>query len=297
VDLTVPPGAAATSVLEDLNRQGLLPSVLAGKLYLRLFAGGRNLHFGHYQVPAHSRPVDVLELLLDGRVETIEVTIVEGSGLETISERFSAAGIGQPGDWQEVVQRTEWVADIAPDASSLEGFLFPETYRFSVGASAEIAARHMVDRFHKVWQEETAATLPRWGIPLEVVTLASLVEAETSLAEERPRIAGVFLNRLRRGMLLQCDPTVVYALKQLGQWQGRLLRLHWQTDHPYNTYRYPGLPPGPICAPGRAALAAAIEPENHSYLYFVASPGGGHTFSRTLREHNRAVARLQRSRR
>jgi UPF0755 protein len=132
---------------------------------------------------------------------------------------------------------------------------------------------------------------------LQVVTLASLVEAETALPEERPRIAGLFINRLDRGMLLQCDPTVIYALKQMGTWDGRLLRVHWQVDHPYNTYRYPGLPPGPIGSPGRAALRAALSPAPTDELYFVARPGGGHTFSRTLAEHNRAVARLRRARR
>jgi UPF0755 protein len=297
VSLEVAPGASATAVLADLKGHDLLPSVTAGKLYIRLLAEGRSLHFGHYQIPAGSRPIDVLEQLLEGRVKTIEVTIVEGTSIDDIFDRLTAAGINQSSDWQEVIRHAEWVHDIAPRARSLEGFLFPETYRFSIGVSAETAAQHMVERFHKVWEEETRIGVPTWGTPLEVVTLASLIEAETSLAEERPRIAGVFLNRLRRGMLLQCDPTVVYALKQLGQWQGRLLRLHWQTDHPYNTYRYPGLPPGPINSPGREALRAAIQPESHTYLYFVANPAGGHTFSRSLREHNRAVARLQRSQR
>ena len=124
-----------------------------------------------------------------------------------------------------------------------------------------------------------------------------MVEAETSLPSERPRIAGVFLNRLRLGMLLQCDPTVVFALKRRGEWSGRLLRVHWQVDDPYNTYRYPGLPPGPINSPGRASLAAAIAPERHRFLYFVARPDGGHVFSATLEDHNRAVARLLRVRR
>jgi UPF0755 protein len=126
--------------------------------------------------------------------------------------------------------------------------------------------------------------------------MASLVEGETSVPEERQRVAGVFMNRLDRGMLLQCDPTVVYALQRRGEWQGRLYRHHWQVDDPYNTYRYPGLPPGPINSPGRAAIAAALRPQSHKYLYFVAKPEGGHSFSRTLKEHNRAVARLQRSR-
>lgn len=226
------------------------------------------------------------------------MTIIEGSDLETVSRRFIEAGIGDKERWAEVVRSVAWVADLAPGITTLEGFLFPETYRFSVGTRAETAAHHMVDRFLHVWQEETSQLPgPAWGSPLEVLTLASLIEGETSVAAERARIAGVFLNRLRIGMLLQCDPTVVYALKQRGEWQGRLLRLHWQVDHPYNTYRYPGLPPGPISSPGQAALRAALQPEESSYLYFVASPDGGHTFSRTLKEHNRAVARLRRARR
>ena len=159
------------------------------------------------------------------------------------------------------------------------------------------AARHLVDRFRTVWREEIDASPELWGSPFEVVTLASLVEAETGVSGERGRVAGVYLNRLRRGMLLQCDPTVIFSLKRRGEWTGRLLRIHWGVDDPYNTYRYPGLPPGPINSPGRAALTAAISPEEHGYLYFVAAPGGGHTFSRTLAEHNRAVAVWQRSRR
>jgi UPF0755 protein len=154
-----------------------------------------------------------------------------------------------------------------------------------------------VERFEAVWSEEIQKTEKPWGSTLEIVTLASLVEAETSLDEERPLIAGVFANRLRRGMLLQCDPTVVYALKRRKEWRGRLLRIHWEVDDPYNTYRYPGLPPGPINSPGRAALAAAINPQPSPYLYFVAKPGGGHTFSETLAEHHQAVARLMSSRR
>jgi UPF0755 protein len=182
-------------------------------------------------------------------------------------------------------------------APSLEGFLFPDTYRFAIGIDANTAARHLVSRFLDVWNQERLTAGKLWGTPLEVVTLASLVEAETSIEEERAVIAGVFRNRLRKDMLLQCDPTVVYALKRRGEWQGRLLRVHWTVDDPYNTYRSPGLPPGPINSPGRASLRAAASPAATPYLFFVAKPGGGHAFSTTLAEHNRAVARLRAARR
>lgn len=297
VELDIAPGSTARAVFDELDRVSLLPSPMAGRLYLRARASGRTLHWGHYVVPAGSRPVDVLEMLLDGRVEMFEITVVEGADAVTISDQFISLRVGTAADWATIIDHTAWIADIAPDAPSLEGFLFPDTYRFAVGISADAAARYLVDRFAAVWREEGEAVETMWGTPLEIVTLASLVEAETSLDSERGLIAGVFLNRLRRGMLLQCDPTVIYALKRNSAWQGRLLRIHWETDDPYNTYRYPGLPPGPINSPGRAALGSALAPEATGFLYFVAHPGGGHTFSRTLTEHNRAVAHLLSSRR
>ena len=271
--------------------------MLAGRIYLKTLASGQALHYGHYRFPPASRPVDALETILEGAVEMFSVTVVEGSNLATIGEQFSSLGLGTADEWLAFGRRLEWISDFVANAPSLEGFLFPDTYRFAVGIPAERVAHHLVERFEEVWMEEAQKTEALWGSTLEIVTLASLVEAETSLDEERPLVAGVFANRLRRGMLLQCDPTVVYALERRQEWRGRLLRIHWEVDDPYNTYRYPGLPPGPINSPGRAALAAAINPQPTPYLYFVAKPGGGHAFSKTLGEHNRAVARLMSSRR
>jgi UPF0755 protein len=297
VFLEVEPGSSARRVLDQLAERGLLPSRFAGRVYLAVYGEGRSFHYGHYRIAARARPVDVLERLLEGIVETVRVTVVEGLLASELVGLCAAAGVGTAEQWHRAVTRNDLVRDIAPEASSLEGFLFPDTYLFAAGIPADEAAEHMVARFREVWRELSADVDGALGTPFETVILASLVEAETSVPEERARVAGVFQNRLDRGMLLQCDPTVVYALKGGGGWQGRLLRQHWLLDDPYNTYRYPGLPPGPINSPGRAALAAALEPESHSYLYFVARPGGGHTFSRTLTEHNRAVADLRRSRR
>jgi UPF0755 protein len=297
VELEIIKGSTAHDILLKLHREELIPSVLAARIYLKTQRSGQALHYGHYRFPRTSRPVDVLESMLRGEVEMFSVTIVEGSEVSEIGEQFAALGLGTQEAWREFSLRIEWIEDVAPDATSLEGFFFPDTYRFAVGISAERVAQHLVDRFREVWSEEARETGELWGTTLEIVTLASLVEAETSLEEERPVIAGVFANRLRRGMLLQCDPTVIYALKRRNEWNGRLYRLHWEVDDPYNTYRHPGLPPGPINNPGRAALAAAMHPQATPYLYFVAKPGGGHTFSKTLAEHNRAVARLMSSRR
>ena len=297
VELEIAAGSTAREILAQLHAEALLPSVLAGRIYLKTLAPGQSLYYGHYRFPSASRPVDVLETILEGAVKMFSVTVVEGSNVAAIGEQFAGLGLGTADEWRGFGQRVEWISSFSADSPSLEGFLFPDTYRFAVGIPAERAAHHLVERFEEVWSEETQRTEALWGSTLEIVTLASLVEAETSLDDERPLIAGVFANRLRRGMLLQCDPTVVYALKRRNEWRGRLLRIDWEVDDPYNTYRHPGLPPGPINSPGRAALAAAINPQSTPHLYFVAKPGGGHTFSKTLGEHNRAVARLMSSRR
>jgi UPF0755 protein len=297
VEMEIAEGSTARDILAQLHAADLMPSELAGRIYLKTFAPDRSLYYGHYRFPPASRPVDVLSTVLDGTVEMFAVTIVEGSDASEIGLQFAGMGLGTLEMWESFNQRTDWISGDAPGAPSLEGFFFPDTYRFAVGISPERIAQHLVQRFQQVWSEEAGPTTELWGSALEIVTLASLVEAETSLEEERPLIAGVFANRLRRGMLLQCDPTVVYALKRRNEWKGRLLRIHWEVDDPYNTYRYPGLPPGPINSPGRAALAAAISPQETAFLYFVAKPGGGHSFSKSLAEHNRAVARLMSSRR
>ena len=297
VELEIAAGSTAREILAQLHDEDLLPSVLAGRIFLKTLAPGRPLYYGHYRFPPASRPIDVLESILEGGVEMFTVTIVEGSESAEIGQQFADLGLGSVEEWRDFGRRSEWIDAVAPGAPSLEGFFFPDTYRFAVGISPERVAHHLVERFRSVWSEEAGKAEELWGSTLEIVTLASMVEAETSLEEERRLIAGVFANRLRRGMLLQCDPTVVYALKRRNEWKGRLLRIHWEVDDPYNTYRYAGLPPGPINSPGRAALAAAIDPPATPYLYFVAKPGGGHAFSKTLSEHNRAVARLMSSRR
>ena len=297
VELTISQGLSGREVLDLLRRHELLPSEVAGRLYLRYAAKGRSMRFGHYRIDAGSRPADVLDRLLEGRVEMVQVTVIEGSDLEAVAAQMTGAGIGTESEWLAIAERVDWIEDLVPEAPSLEGFFFPDTYQFAEGIGVEAAAGHLVERSRLVWEEELSRVGELWGEPFDVVILASLVEAETAVAEERSRVAGVYLNRLRLGMLLQCDPTVVFALKQRHEWTGRLLRIHWGVDDPYNTYRYPGLPPGPINSPGRAAIRAAISPEEHRYLYFVASPDGGHSFSRTLTEHNQAVARWQRSRR
>ncbi len=295
--VTVERGESTAAILADLRDRGLLPSVTVARVYLRLAARGRSPQFGRYAFAAGEQPVDVLDKLLAGEVETVVVTLIEGLSSEEVVGVMVAAGIGTSGEWRALVADPSSISDLAPAATSLEGFLFPDTYRFAAGVPADVVTHRLVDRFRTVWHEEVAAGgSPNTAVE-PVVALASLVEGETALDEERAVIAGVYANRLALGMPLQCDPTVVYALKRQGLWQGRLLREHWQIADPYNTYLNPGLPPGPINNPSRASLAAALAPATHDFLYFVAKPDGGHAFSRTLEEHNRAVWRLKQARR
>ncbi len=294
--LEIQTGAASMAILQQLAQAGVMPSVLAGRLYLEGPARGREMHWGTYVIPARSRPVDILEVLLQGRVKQLTLTVVEGTNSSDIQGILEAAGVMDTDLWPLLTGDSRMIADLAPGASSLEGFLFPDTYTFSTGVDAPTVARVMVDRFRTVWAQEYVAGRQSQLTTLDLVTLASLVEAETGVAQERERVAGVFVNRLDRGMLLQCDPTVVFALQRRGEWTGRLLRVHWNVDDPYNTYQYPGLPPAPINNPGRAALRAAMNPEKHTLLYFVADDSGGHTFSSTLKQHNLAVAKRRRSR-
>lgn len=221
ITIEVEMGAASTTVLHQLADAELLPSVLAGRLYLESLARGRTIQWGTYLIPARSRPADVLERLLQGRVKLLNLTVIEGMNSADIQGVLDEAGIADSQNWSSVIANTGLVADLAPDAQSLEGFLFPETYTFSTSVDPSTIARTMINRFRTVWAEELAAGHTTSLTVSDIVTLASLVEAETGVPEERRRVAGVFVNRLQRGMLLQCDPTVVYALQRRGEWTGR----------------------------------------------------------------------------
>ena len=185
--------------------------------------------------------------------------------------------------------------DLDPAANDLEGYLFPDTYEVpqsGTTAPEKALVRRMTQRFREVVGPQLTRQ-PRTLSVRQIVTLASIVEMETGRPEERPQIAAVFLNRLHRGMPLQTDPSVIYALKAAGRWDGNIRRKDLDLDSPYNTYRYPGLPPGPIACPGREAIQAVLQPAESRALYFVSRNDGTHQFSDTLEEHNRAVDRYQ----
>ncbi|HEU5322134.1 MAG TPA: endolytic transglycosylase MltG, partial [Methylomirabilota bacterium] len=219
-----------------------------------------------------------------------------GSDIEAMAQLASTQGMA-PAAFREAARNASLVADLDPEARDLEGYLFPDTYDVTRRPdAATVLVRRMVQRFREVMTPELPALQAEGRKLRDVVTLASVVELETALPQERPRVAAVFRNRLDKGIPLATDPTIIYALRQAGRWDGNIRRADLDIDSPYNTYRNAGLPPGPIASPGRASLQAALHPAPSDELYFVSRNDGSHHFSRTFAEHQRAVAYYQRGR-
>jgi len=210
-----------------------------------------------------------------------------------MAEIFEMRGFGPARAFQTAARNTEAVSDLDPAARDLEGYLFPATYALSRTATAEELVAMMVERFRSVWAEVSGTRALDGMTVRQVMALASLVEKETAAPEERPLVSAVYRNRLERRMGLQADPTVVYALSKAGRYTGNIRKVDLDINSPYNTYRFPGLPPGPIAAPGRAAIEAALAPADVPYLYFVSRNNGTHVFAETLTEHNANVQKYQ----
>jgi UPF0755 protein len=276
--------------------------IIRNRLAFALFSDWhfrRRLQAGEYlfDQPLDSR--QVFWKISHGQIFVHVVTVPEGWTMFDIADELDRQGICSREDFLAAAHDTSAIADIAPHAQTLEGFLFPSTYEFTRRTTCAQVADTMVREFRNVWGEidpPTAgaqSTIASARTPEEIVTLASLVERETPQKDERPLVAGVFSNRLKIGNPLQCDPTVQYALALQGTREQNVRPADLAVDSPYNTYVHRGLPPGPIANPGKASLEAALAPAQTDYLYFVANDQGGHFFSRTLAEHNRNVARYR----
>lgn len=286
-------------------------------LALHFLRPGNSLKAGEYSFDRPASPLEVLRKLIRGDVSYEVLAIPEGYNRFEIADLVAEQGFAAREDFLWATEEASLVADLDPLATTLEGYLFPDTYHFPRHAQPAQIVQSMVARFREVYASLNPRVAPALPVPStvegsvvegsdieppesgrtvrEIVTMASLVEKETSVADERPTVAGVFYNRLRRGIRLQCDPTVIYALLLENRYNGRLLLTHLDDPSPYNTYVHPGLPPGPIANSGRSSLVAALEPATTDYLYFVANADGGHTFSRTLAEHNLAVSQYRRN--
>jgi UPF0755 protein len=261
---------------------------------LWLSGNARHLKAGEYRFDHAMSPRDVLGKIARGEVDLVSITFPEGLTIADMAHLFESHGFGTAADFKAAAKDTSAIRELDPLAKDLEGYLFPETYALPRRAHASDLVRAMVDRFGKVLTPDLRAEAAAHGLTVrQLVTLASIVEKETARAEERPIVAAVYANRLRLGMGLQCDPTVIYALQRAGRYDGNIRRDDLMFDSPYNTYRYPGLPPGPIAAPGKGSLEAAANPADNDFLYFVSRNDGTHEFARTLGEHNRNVQKFQ----
>jgi UPF0755 protein len=289
VFVDVPHGASRRAVARLLANQGVVRSRWVFEALSR-WRSRNTLQAGEYffDHPVTSR--EVFDAIANGRVYVRELTIPEGFSMFDIADLVQREDFTSRENFLAAARNPALIRDLVPGAPSLEGFLFPATYEFSRHPTGEQMVTAMVAHFRKEWAEISAQqpNLSRMGLE-QVVTLASLVERETPKSEERPLVAGVFVNRLHRRVPLQCDPTVVYALELAGNYNGRLEARNLTFDSPYNTYRHIGLPPGPIANPSGASLRAALAPPETDYLYFVANTEGGHFFGRTLAEHNHNV--------
>lgn len=294
VVLTIARGAGVRSIGSQLAAQGLLNNDIRFLVLVALSGKRGTLKAGEYRIVRGLTPPQILDLLTAGSNLRHQVTIPEGLTMAQVAELFARDGWIKPPVFLALSRDPSFIRQLGIEAASLEGYLFPETYTLIRDeVSEERVLRMMVERFRQVWREvgvpENAHGLNRH----QVLILASMVEKETGVAQERPLIARVFLNRLQRKMRLQSDPTVIFGLVNFN---GDLTRADLLRQTPYNTYTIPALPAGPICNPGRAAVEAVLHPADSEALYFVSRNDGTHAFSASLEEHNRAVHQYQLSR-
>ena len=292
VYVDIPHGASQRTISRLLAEDGVVRSRYAFEFLARL-RNRRTMEAGEYFFNQPVTALQVYDAIVNGRVFVKEFVIPEGFTMFDIADLAAQEGFLTRDEFLAASRDASSIHDLAPDAPSLEGFLFPATYEFPRHMTGKEMTSAMTRKFRQEWLNlSDAATTTHPNIQ-NVVTLASLVERETPRPEERPHVAGVFENRLRIGQPLQCDPTVVYALTLAGIYSGKLSGADLHFSSPYNTYANRGLPPGPIANPGEAALRAAMDPPPTDDLYFVANTEGGHFFSKTLEEHNHNVARYR----
>jgi UPF0755 protein len=293
----IPSGSGPAVMGRRLADAGVVRSATTFRLAVWVQGSGRRLQAGDYRFERPMSATEVVDKIARGDVYARSITFREGLTVREMSALYETGGFGTAAEFIEASKNAELIRNLDPGARDLEGYLFPDTYTIPRRATAAQLIERMVARFQKVMTPELQSQASARGLSVrELTTLASLVEKETGKPEERTVVAGVYSNRLKIGMGLQCDPTVIYALMLAGRYDGNIRRDDLKIDSPYNTYRYAGLPPGPIAAPGEASLRAAANPADVPYLYFVSRNDGSHVFSTTLDEHNRNVNEFQRRR-
>ena len=294
VVINIPEGLTLRQLGARLEREGLIRSQLAFVLLGKVMRADHHIKIGEYAVHAGMRPGDMIAKFLSGQVLLHQVTVPEGYTIVELAQVFAQQGVADPEALINLAHDRDFIRSLAIEATSLEGYLFPNTYKFARHTKPKEVLREMVRGLRSVFTPELQQRAQDVKMTLhEVLTLASVIEKETGVAQERELISSVFHNRLRLGIPLQSDPTVIYGLEYF---DGNIRKKDLDSKSPYNTYRYRGLPPGPISNPGLGSIRAALYPAPTKHLYFVSRNDGTHQFSSTLAEHNRAVDKYQRYR-
>ena len=292
VTVEIAPGTSGTRILQTLEQQSVIASAPLARQYLIRILKDPALQAGEYRFELPMTTPEVLQQIIDGRVLTYPLTLIEGLTLFETAEQLALQGFGDFKTFTALVKDPALVRDLDPEATNLEGYLHPETYSFPRGATEQQIIAALVEAFRSRYEQNVVPLLSentQARNVRELVILASIIEKEARLEEERTIIASVYSNRLRISMGLYADPTIIYALKLAGTWDGDIRRRDLKLDSPYNTYLVPGLPPTPIGSPGLRSLVAAAAPDDTPYLYFVSRNDGSHVFSQTIAEHNRNV--------
>jgi UPF0755 protein len=290
----VAPGSSPSTIGQRLVDGGVVRDELSFRAAMWLSGRARELKAGEYRFDRPMTALEVIDKIARGDVYRRAVTFREGLTIAEMAQIYAQGGFGTAADFQKAAGNIALIQDLDSAATDLEGYLFPDTYSLRRDTPASVLVQQMVGYFRKVFTADLQQAAAANSLTVrQAVTLASLVEKETAVPEERPIVAAVYLNRLRINEGLYADPTVIYALQRAGKYTGNLRRDDLQFDSPYNTYRYPGLPPGPIAAPGKASLEAAARPAQVDYRYFVSKNDGSHVFARTLEEHNQNVQKWQ----
>lgn len=302
-NITIEPGASNSVILARLEREGILENAFAAKLWLRLFESGKSFKAGEYSFKSPITPRQVIGQLIRGEIATLQFTIPEGynqydiarvlSGLRGLKQKASA----NQDSILKLFGNISLIADLDPEAKNLEGYLFPDTYDYTASTTREQIVELMVKRFRKVYTYDFQQRANELGMTTrQVMTLASLIEKEAKVDGERELISQVFHKRLKQGIPLACDPTVIYAALIEGKYRGKIYQSDLDRDSAYNTYKRAGLPPGPIASPGRRSIMAALYPAETDYLFFVvdaAKNDGSHKFSVSSVDHEKAVKLLR----
>jgi UPF0755 protein len=291
VFVDIPSGSGPSRIGERLAAAGVVKDPSLFRAGLLISGRARALKAGEYRFNEAMHVLDVIDKIARGDVYKRLLTFREGLTIAEMAQVFEQRGFGKAAEFEKAAMNAALVADLDPQARDLEGYLFPETYSLPRDTPASAVVAQMVAGFKNALTPEIRSAIAADGLSVrELVTLASLVEKETGAGDERPLVAAVYRNRMRIGMPMQADPTVIFALQKAGKYNGNLTREHLrELDSPYNTYKYAGLPPGPIAAPGGLSLQAAAKPADVDYLYFVSKNDGTHVFASTLAEHNRNV--------